>query len=207
MAIGAQGDAAWGLEQDPAGEIHRRHAALPEEMHPRPVEPEKPVLGEERLRPGVVGVTGHDEPVQRPAVTPTDSGDFLREDLEERLPLKGRDREGALRSVIAETRALPARHGECRHAAGAQRRLAGGPGPRPLRRLAAVLRPRNIRRRLEVREVDARGGVLVQQQAREPLHLGEVDLPGLFQQRAAPAFIQLPPKREDLALSGLDKLL
>ena len=50
VPVGAHRDPALVLEHDPPGEIHRRHPALPEEMHPGRVQAEKPVLGEKRLR-------------------------------------------------------------------------------------------------------------------------------------------------------------
>ena len=71
------------LEEDLAGEVNGRHAALPEEVHPRRVEPEVPVLLEVGQRRLVVLVARHDEPVERPAVAPARGEDLLGEDLEE----------------------------------------------------------------------------------------------------------------------------
>jgi hypothetical protein len=85
VAVGRQRDRAGRLEQDPALEVHRRHTALPEEVHAAGIEAEVAVLRKEDLGRRVVLMAGHDEPVQRPAVAAPRRQYFLGEDPEKRL--------------------------------------------------------------------------------------------------------------------------
>ena len=207
VSVGRQRDSVRGFEQDFPVEVHRRHPALAEKMHPRRVEAEKFVRREKRLGRRVVRMTRHDEPVQRLPVTPASGEDFFREHLKERLPQNRRDGKSALRAVVAETSPLPACHRESSDAARAQRRLARSLGARPCASVATILRPTLVGRGREALEVRARRTLLRQQGARESLNFREVDLGGLGEELLLLRGVGAIKKGEDLTLPGARELL
>ena len=171
-------------------------------MHATQIETEEFVLREKRLGRRVVGVTRHDEPMQRPTVADAGGADLLGEDVEKWLLLHRRHPKRPLRTVVAEARPLPARHGEERDAPGAQRRLARRLRAGPSRGIASVLRPLFVGRRRETIEVDARGGVGGKQRACEPCDLAEIDFGRFLEQSVLRLGRKLVEEREDLSLAG-----
>jgi hypothetical protein len=127
---------------------HRRHAALPEKMHPALVQTEIPVCRKKVFGLHMVRMAGHNEPVERAPIAEPGGLYFLRENLEKWLLLERSDGKGALRTIITKTRPLATGHGERRDATCAQRLLTQGPGAGPLHWIAAVgWQPRDRRRR------------------------------------------------------------
>lgn len=206
MPVRRKRDRAARLQHNLSFEVHRRHPALAEEMHATLVEPEEPVLREKRLRRRVILVARHDEPVQRPAVTSARRLDLFSENLKKRFLLERRDGKRAFRSVVTETRPLPACDGERRHASRAKRFLPGRFGLRPIGRVAAVFRQGFVGRRRKACEIH-RGRLLREQRAGQPFDFGEIDLGGFLEQTALLVGFQLVVERENVALSGAFELL
>src|SRR4051812_35112549 len=123
MAVRRQRDRAFRLEHDLPLEGYGWHAALPEKMNAPAIQSEIFVVGEERLGGGMIRVTRHDEPVERPPVARPGRANFLGENLEERFSFQRCDGERSLRPVVTEPSALPARDGEAGDASAAQRIL------------------------------------------------------------------------------------
>src|ERR1043166_8336047 len=75
-------------------------------MNPPRIQAEVFVLLKECLRGGMIGMAGHDEPVNRFPVTQACGAHFFGKDLKKRLLFHRRDRKGPLWTVVAEPRPL-----------------------------------------------------------------------------------------------------
>src|SRR4051812_49345822 len=81
-------------------------------MYAAAVEAEEAVFDEKRFSRRMVRMTRHDEPVERLAVPRARRTDFFCEDLKQRFVFHRRHGERPFGPVVAEPRALPARHGK-----------------------------------------------------------------------------------------------
>ena len=187
-------------------EVESGDHALSEEMRVLGRQAEAPQFLEVVPAGLVGGVAGHDVPGERSAVPAARGKDALGVNAEERSAGDRADREGALRAVEAQARALAAGDGYDRDVSGPEQALAGrarllarGELLRSRRKPDVVgqFRP-SFRRRIEPSGADVRN----QRAQRHRVHRAQLaDQPG------APARVQFVPPAKHVALARIAQRL